>query len=563
MEPLKGEKQMNADKTACASADKPESWEDIDFKACDKAVKRLQMRIAKAQMEGKHGKVKSLQWLLTHSFTAKALAVKRVTENRGKKTSGVDHEVWATPKAKFNAISTLRRHGYNTQPLLRKYIAKKNSKKKRPLGIPVMRDKAMQTLYRMALEPIAETTADHNSYGFRVKRSTHDAIGECFCQLAKAVSAEWILEGDIKGCFDNISHDWLLENIPMDKTILRKWLKCGVFEDGEWFPTENGTPQGGAISPILANMTLDGLETKVLSAVKRKYKGTKVIKPKIHFVRYADDFIITGATREILEDSIMPALVDFMSKRGLTLSLEKTHIAHISDGFDFLGQNVRKYNGKLLIKPAKKNVKSFLDKVRNIIRNNYALSQENLIRALNPVIRGWYNYHKHVVSKRTFHSVDYHIFKSLWHWAVRRHPEKGKGWVKERYFRTVGNRTWTFACPTDLIMDNGEPYLLTLEYASETRIRRHTKIKGAANPFSEEWQQYFEEREGVKMLSGVKGRKTLLGIWKRQKGLCPACGEPINAETTWKFHKEDDGKVTVRQILHTRCHNHLHHQSGF
>ena len=213
----------------CASSDRAQTWESIDWNKARAYVKKLQMRIVKAQKEGHYSKVKSLQWLLTHSFYARALAVKRVTSNKGKNTSGVDHELWLTPQAKFEAISKLNRRGYTPQPLRRHYIPKKNGKM-RPLGIPTMTDRAMQTLYKFSVEPIAETFADPNSYGFRIGRSTHDAIEQCFTDLNKAKSPEWILEGDIKGCFDHISHEWLLEHIPMDTQILEKWLKCGFIE---------------------------------------------------------------------------------------------------------------------------------------------------------------------------------------------------------------------------------------------------------------------------------------------------------------------------------------------
>lgn len=226
---------------SCAPTCKVEDWASIDWNKARAYVKKLQMRIVKAQQEGHYSKVKTLQWLLTHSFYAKALAVKRVTSNRGKNTAGVDHELWLTPEAKFKAINKLKRRGYRPQPLKRVYIPKKNGKL-RPLSIPTMTDRAMQTLYMFALEPLAETYGDPNSYGFRIGRSTHDAIEQCFTDLNKGKSPEWILEGDIKGCFDHISHEWLMENIPMDTQVLQKWLKCGFVDTKQLFPTEEGTP---------------------------------------------------------------------------------------------------------------------------------------------------------------------------------------------------------------------------------------------------------------------------------------------------------------------------------
>ena len=232
-----------------------------------------------------------------------------------------------------------------------------------------MKDRAMQALYKLALEPVAETTADPNSYGFRKGRSTHDAIAECFITLGIPNGAKWILEGDIKGCFDNISHEWIMENIPMDKEILRKFLKSGFIETGKLFPTEQGTPQGGVISPTICNMVLDGLEPILRKKFYNTNRNGKSYSPKVNYVRYADDFIITGRSKEILENEVLPIVREFMAERGLRLSEEKTVITHIDDGFDLLGFNVRKYKGKLLIKPSKKNMKAFIAKIRNTIKD--------------------------------------------------------------------------------------------------------------------------------------------------------------------------------------------------
>lgn len=539
----------------CASSDKAQSWESIDWKTARAYVKKLQMRIVKAQKEGRHSKVKSLQWLLTHSFYAKALAVKRVTENSGKHTSGVDHELWLTPQAKFKAIFRLNRRGYAPQPLRRIYIPKKNGKM-RPLSIPTMTDRAMQTLYKFALEPIAETYADPNSYGFRIGRSTHDAIEQCFTDLNKGKSSEWILEGDIKGCFDHISHEWLLENIPMDTQILGKWLKCGFVETHRLFPTEEGTPQGGTISPILMNMTLDGLERLLHERLPdRKVNGKKHFT-KMNFVRYADDFIITGESPEFLKEKVLPIVRDFLKERGLQLSEEKTLVTHISDGFDFLGKNIRKYNGKLLIKPSKTSVKAFLSKVRDIIKSNKSTKQETLIRKLNPVIRGWVNSQRYVVSSVMFGRVDYEIYKCLWQWAKRRHDKKKGGrWVAKKYFHHIGNRQWTFAAPVET--KAGVKTFARLEYATDTKIIRFKKIVAEANPFDEYWAEYFEEREGEKMLHSTKGRDKLLVMWRKQNRCCPVCGDLITSETGFRVHTPA-GTNTRKIMVHPDCHKRLH-----
>ena len=343
---------MNEINLSCAPADRRQwnNWTDIDWVRCEAAVQKLQGRIVKAQKEGRPGKVKALQWTLTHSFYAKALAVKRVTSNKGKNTAGVDKVLWTTPNAKMGAVADLKRRGYNPQPLRRVHIKKSNGKL-RPLGIPTMKDRAMQALYLMALNPVAETTADRHSYGFRRERCTVDAIVQCHTILSKEVSPQWILEGDIKGCFDHISHQWLLDNIPTDKVMLCKWLESGFVFNRQLFPTEEGAPQGGIISPTLANMALDGLQAMLAENFKLRRTKMGYFNPMVNLVRYADDFIITCSDREILESQIKPAVSEFLQARGLTLSEEKTKITHIDEGFDFLGFNVRKYKGTLLIKP--------------------------------------------------------------------------------------------------------------------------------------------------------------------------------------------------------------------
>jgi RNA-directed DNA polymerase len=462
-------------------------WNSINWKKVEKSVSRLQARIVKAEKEGRIGKAKALQILLTKSFGGKALAVKRVTENQGKKTPGVDGILWNTPDRKAKAIQQLRRKGYKAKALRRVYIPKSNGKK-RPLGIPTMKDRAMQALYQLALDPISETRADNNSFGFRRYRSTADTIERCFNVLAGKRHAHWALEGDIKGCFDNISKEWLLENIPMDKKMLKTWLDAGFIHNGVFHETVAGTPQGGIISPMLANMTLDGMEAALTKKVGKKSTDRGRVK-KVNLVRYADDFIITGASREVLEKEVKPLIVEFLSERGLILSEEKTTIVHIDEGFDFLGQNVRKYSGKLLIKPSKKNVEIFLKKVRETIKGNATIKAVNLIYMLNPIIRGWANYHRHVVSRKVFEAVDDAIWRAIWKWVRRRHPNKSQKWVKSKYFTTVGGDHWTFF-GTD---ENGRRW--TLFNASSIPIKRHIKIRKDVNPYDPAWKTYLEKRK--------------------------------------------------------------------
>jgi RNA-directed DNA polymerase len=469
------------ERLAGAPSTSDNNWKAINWQKVHREVRRLQTRIAKAVREGRHSRVQALQWLLTRSFAGKALAVKRVVSNRGRKTPGVDKVIWYTPKQRMNAVQNLRRRGYKALPLRRIYIPKKNGKM-RPLGIPTMRDRAMQALYALALQPVAETTGDPNSYVFRPYRSCADAIHQCYIGLAKRYSAQWILEGDIKACFDEISHNWLMENIPMDRFMLRNWLQAGYFEDGNLYPTKAGTPQGGIISPLLANMTLDGLEAAV--------KAVTPYRSKVNVIRYADDFVITGKTKELLEETIKPTVERFLKERGLTLSPEKTRITRIEDGFDFLGQHPRKYSGKFLTKPARGNYRTILTRIRETIRKFSAQKAGDMIRALNPIIRGWANYHRHIAAKASFGALDSQIYRYLKDWAKRRHPHKGRRWLSRQYW--YSSPTGSFFSVVEKTPEGKRRVILI--HATSTRIERHIKIRGAANPFDPEYVAYFEQR---------------------------------------------------------------------
>src|SRR6266852_2605349 len=536
-------------------------WHAIDWESANHTVRRLQARIVKATQEGKWGKVKALQRLLTRSLSGKALAVRRGTENQGKNTPGVDRITWNTPQKKLNGVYSLRQRDYHPQPLRRIYSPKKNGKK-RPLGIPSMKCRAMQALYLLALDPVAETTADPNSYGFRPGRSTADAIEQCFCVLGKRASPQWILEGDIKGCFDAISHDWLQRHIPMEKGMLKKWLKAGYMERHVLHPTEEGTPQGGIISPVLANQTLDGLEKKLNERYPKPKSGYNA---KVNFVRYADDFIVTGISKELLEKEVKPLVEQFMSERGLTLSPEKTVITPIEEGFDFLGQNVRKYKTgkrhKLLITPSKKNVKAFLEKIREIVKANKALPAGKLIAKLNPVIRGWANYHRHIISNKAFSSVDAMIYQAIRRWVNRRHRGKSEAWKTKKYFTTIQGDNWVF-------FGTVEEQTRYLARATDVPIIRHVKIQGEANPYDPAWESYFEKRLDVHMAATLKGKHWLHTLWKEQEGLCPICNQKITKITGWHSHhllwRSRGGSDTAenRVLLHPTCHQQVHSQGS-
>ncbi|MGH9206687.1 MAG: reverse transcriptase domain-containing protein, partial [Acidimicrobiales bacterium] len=301
------------------------------------------------------------------------------------------------------------------------------------MGIPAMTDRAMQSWYLLARDPVAEVRADPHSYGVRVARAPADAIAHCCIVLSNRFAPQWIREGDIRACFDRMSHAWLVAHVPMDTAILRLWLKAGYMEKRILHPTDEGAPQGGPISPVVANLTLNGLETLLRDRFPRTHEKSQT---KVNGIRFADDFIITGASREVREDEVTPLVDAFMRERGLELSSAKTVITHIAEGFDFLGQHVRQYDGKLLITPSKKRVKALLDKIRALVKATKQAKTGTLILHLNSLLRGWAQYHRHVVSKETFAAVDAAVFKLMWRGATRRHPGKGARWVRKTYVRT-------------------------------------------------------------------------------------------------------------------------------
>ncbi len=451
-------------------------WEAIDWSRAEAAVCRLQRRIAKAMQEGKRRKVTALQWLLTHSWFAKLLAIRRVTTNTGNRTPGVDGVRWTTPEAKLQAAHTLTRRGYRPHPLRRIHIPKRNGKL-RPLGIPTMRDRAMQALYLLALAPVAETTADPNSYGFREGRSCADAIQQAFTCLARRVSGTQVLEGDITACFDQISHAWLCAHVLMDRRILRQWLTAGYVWQGSLFPTTAGTPQGGIISPTLANLALDGLEGCVHQAAAPQ---------TAHCIRYADDFLVIARDEAVLVERVRPAIQAFLDERGLTLSVEKTVITSIDDGVDFLGQHLRKYGRrkKFLITPSKGNVQRFLDAIRRYIDTSGHRSREVLVEGLNRKIRGWALFHRHICASTVFKHVDNVIYHALFQRERRRNPTMGVRTIQRRFFDNG-----PYGSPR-----TGAPGAIRLLRAAHTRIVRHIKVRATANPYAAADEAYFAMR---------------------------------------------------------------------
>jgi RNA-directed DNA polymerase len=539
----------------------PQRWGDINWRRVERNVRAMQIRIAKATQERDWRRVKALQRSLTRSFSAKASAVRRVTENQGKRTAGVDRELWDSPEVRWQAIGRLKRRGYRPLPLRRVFIPKANGKE-RPLGIPTMLDRAMQALYLLALEPVSEGTSDPNSYGFRINRSTADAMSQLFVSLSQKASAQWVPEADIRGCFDHISHDWLERNVPMDKAILRKWLKAGVVFQGQFQATEAGTPQGGIISPTLANVALNGLERQLVEFLRTTLGVNNAKRLKVNVVRYADDFVITGNTPEVLANEVKPWVERFLATRGLSLSTEKTRIVSIAEGFDFLGWNFRKYSGTLLIKPSKKNAQAFYRKVKEVISANKTAKQENLIRLLNPMLRGWAQYHSPVVAKESFNKMERSIFRALLWWAKRRHRGKNAEWMRKKYFASFGDRNWVFG--TEFVEDDGERRWQELYSLASTPIRRHKKIRGEFNPFDPAQEMYGENLRRDRMLENMSHRKQWIKLYVDQRGLCAVCQCKITKETGWDDHhivyRTHGGSDALgnRVLLHPNCHIQVH-----
>lgn len=424
-------------------------WNSIDWKRQKALIRNLRQRIFQATQWKQWNKVKSLTKLMLRSQANLLLSIRRVTqENAGKKTPGVDKEVALTGNDRVKLIKEFQRYTlWKVRPTRRVYIPKANGKQ-RPLGIPTIRDRIAQAIVKNALEPTWEAIFEANSYGFRPGRSCHDAIEQSWIRLNSNGGHTWVLDADIKGAFDNISHDFILKaigEIPGRESI-KQWLKAGYVESEILHSTESGTPQGGIISPLLANIALDGLEHTLSQHIKAKEYTLKSGKSagkvkwmklsRYGYIRYADDFVVTAETREEIED-ILPTIKVFLTERGLALNEEKTQIRKLSDGFNFLGFNIRQYGGKCLIKPQKEKVIAKLREIKAWLKSHKTIKTESVIQYLNPILRGWANYYRHGVSSETFQTFGNILWRMLWKWAKRRHPKKSAKWVKSKYFKRV------------------------------------------------------------------------------------------------------------------------------
>ncbi len=543
------------------------AWNEVNWRQVQTTVFKLQRRIYQASLSGNVRQMRKLQKTLLKSYYAKLLAVRKVTqENQGKKTAGVDGIKSLNPVQRLKLARELKLNDKGS-PTRRVWIPKPGKDEKRPLGIPTLRDRALQTLATMALEPEWEAVFEPNSYGFRPGRSAHDAITAIYIAICK--KPKFVLDADLAKCFDRINHEKLLEKVNTFPTLqrqIRAWLKAGVIDEGEFFSTDEGTPQGGTISPLLANIALHGME-EAIAVVARSWKGTKAKNlESTTLVRYADDLVIFHPELPKLMEC-QQALKEFLNPLGLELKPSKTKIVHTlneldrqSPGFDFLGFNVRQYKVgkhksgkkndkglgfKTLIKPSKDACSRHHKEIAKVTRRRKAARQRQVIHQLNPIIRGWSNYYRSVVASSEFSRQDHLTFLSLWAWAKRRHSNKNSEWIKGKYFHTVGNRNWVF--------QDGE---YTLLQHSDTRINRHTKVKGTKSPYDGDWV-YWTRRRGRHPNTPTR----VANLMKRQKGKCNLCGLYFHVddliEVDHVIPRSCGGKDTYGnlQLLHRHCHD--------
>lgn len=458
-------------------------WDSLPWISIEESIRKLRRRIFRASKEQKWNVVRSLMKLMLRSYFNLLVSVRRVTQkNKGKGTAGVDGERALTPKARMALVRSMGKYTvWKAKPTKRVYIPKPGKPdQKRPLGIPTIRNRVAQAIVKNALEPSWEARFESNSYGFRPGRSIHDAIQHCWLFFAGHRRRPWILDADIKGAFDNISHDHILEslgNVP-GRELIKQWLKAGFVEAEMLHETESGTPQGGIISPLLLNVALHGLQQKLGST--------------FGYIRYADDLIVCANTREQIEAAQL-TIEEWLKPRGLVLHPEKTRIVHIDDGFNFLSFSVRRYEGKCLIKPQKEKVLEFLARLRSWLNHHKQATAEHVIRQLNPILRGWANNYKHMVSKQAFSYVASELRKMLWKWCLRRHSDKGKRWVGMKYYgpREIAGRKFHARVGEEI---------LTLFNIESVSIERHIKVKGTASPDDPSLLKYWKSRHDVRMM---------------------------------------------------------------
>ena len=547
-------------------------WNQINWRQAERLTFKLQKRIYRASERGDVKAVRKLQKSLINSWSNKVLAVRRVTQdNSGKRTAGIDGIKLLSPKQRFELVGQIKVTG-KAQPTRRVMIPKPGTNETRPLGIPTMYDRALQAVVKAALEPEWEALFEQNSYGFRPGRSCHDAIGAIFDSIK--LKAKYVLDADIAKCFDRINHQALLEKIhtyPRLRKQIKSWLKSGVLDQGELFPTNEGTPQGGVISPLLANIALHGMEDKVKQYATTLKGNKKVNRQALSLIRYADDFVITHESIEVIL-ACHQIIDEWLSDIGLELKLSKTKLTHTLNeykgnvGFEFLGFQIQQYkvgnyrsasNGhfqlgfKTLITPSRSKIKAHISRIATVIDAHKTAPQAALISKLNPIIRGWANYYSTVVSKETFSILDHLTYNKLRAWARRR----GKGNInKSKYWRTVGDRNWCFSTESGL----------ELAQHSATPIVRHVKVKGNSTPYNGDWIYWSKRREEY-----PETPRKVATLIKKQFGKCTYCGlyfTPTDiVEVDHIQPRCQGGKDQYKnlQLLHKHCHDIKTDNDGF
>ncbi len=550
-----------------------EAWRHLPWKKFEQHVYRIQKRIYRASKCGKTRAVQKLQKLLMKSEAARLLAVRRVSQdNQGKKTAGVDGVKDLKPQQRKQVAQLIhpRQWPQTAKPVRRVFIPKPGKDEKRPLGIPTMYERARQCLAKFALEPEWEAHFESNSYGFRPGRSCHDAIAAIFIDIGR--KEKYVFDADIKGCFDNINQEALLEKLqtyPEMRRAIQTWLKSGVMTEGEFTPTESGTPQGGVISPLLMNIALHGLE-EAIQGVPRTARD----KPLM--VRYADDLVVFHSTLETILE-VRTRVSEWLKGMGLELKPSKTRITHTltphegNVGFDFLGCNIRQYpvgrthtgkntkgvplGFKTIIKPSKDAVKRHVAQMKQSVYKRRSAQQGELIKELDASIRGWSNYYRTVSSKMEYSRCDYILQQQLWAWAVRRHPNKNRHWIRRRYWKRGQGQHSTFATPEDY----------DLRRHDTTAIRRHVKVKGEASPYDGNllyWSQRLKNHPTT--------RGTLAVLLQKQQGKCSWCGLLFRDDDVIEIDhitpKDQGGKeeLSNKCALHRHCHDTRHgtHNKG-
>ena len=545
---------------------KTTEWHEVDWQRAYHNVRNLRRRIFKATQSEDWRKVRNLQRLMLRSYSNVLLAVRKTTqENKGKKTAGVDKVLVKTPLKRGQMVDDLiNNQDWKLKPARRVYIPKSNGKK-RPLGIPTIRDRCLQAIVKNALEPCWEAQFEGTSYGFRPGRSTHDAIGKIYRSITPNRKKKWVVDADIKGCFDNIDHKHLLStigNFP-GRRLIKEWLKSGYIDNDVFHKQNAGTPQGAIISPLLANIALHGIE----EALGVKYNCNGESSGKRIIVRYADDFVILCETKEDAE-SAKNEINSFLELRGLELSPEKTNIVHITEGFDFLGFNIRHYRVKntktgykLLIKPSKKFLQQTRNDIREIFLNHSGKRMSDLIGKINPVIRGKANYLKGCIASKAFGNLDKYLFRRQVRFVNRTHPKKNTKWKKDKYWGRLNLQrkdNWVFG---DKQTGN---YMLKFSW---TKIKRHPLISKRASPDDPSLIEYWSKRNKNRQKSEVtKWNAKQEQVAYKQEYKCPVCKQSLfNNEELHLHHvtpKSQGGKDTLNNLVwvHLFCHHKVHHQ---